>query len=382
MEREYVVIGGGIYGSYVAWELAKNDADVVVLEKGHIGGQASGGPGKRGVRANGRNPDELPLMQMAYDIWPGLRNELGEAIGYERTGSLQLIERETPEINPTSLKSAHAQVWLQQQYDVQTRLLGRDEVQNTEPALDEDVIGAVYCPKDGVVDQLTATRAVAEAARREGAEIREETGIKDINQSENEITGVVTSKEDVIDVGEKLLLLTNSHASGFVEQKLDVTLPTWNFNPQVILTEPMDEVPFTHLIGHSHRLLAMKPLPGDRVMITGGWPAELENGEKNGDPIPEMVAKNIEQAASVFPFVDDLETEEVVANHLESCTIDHKPIIGRVPETGNLIIGTGWTGHGFAIAPAVSKLIAKWALTDQQPRLLRPFSIDRFYPEL
>ena len=72
---------------------------------GRAGG-ASGGKGKRGVRANGRDLRELPLMRMAYERWPALQGEIGAPTGYERTGHLQLIER------PRDLTAAPHQAWI------------------------------------------------------------------------------------------------------------------------------------------------------------------------------------------------------------------------------------------------------------------------------
>ena len=67
---DYVIVGGGIHGCAVAWELATRGADVLLLEAKSIASGASGGLGERGVRANGRDLRELPLMRLAYDIWP------------------------------------------------------------------------------------------------------------------------------------------------------------------------------------------------------------------------------------------------------------------------------------------------------------------------
>jgi len=67
-----------------------------------------------------------------------------------------------------------------------------------------------------------------------------------------------------------------------------------------------------------------------------------------------------------------------VADRLETQAVDGIPIIGRLPGTSNVLVGTGWCGHGWAIAPAVCQLLAEWALTGQQPGLLRPFAYRRF----
>ena len=91
---EVALIGGGIYGCYVAWTLARRGVASLLVEAGEIAGGASGGVGRRGVRANGRDPRELPLMRAAYEIWPDLHRCIEAATGYERIGGLELIEDE------------------------------------------------------------------------------------------------------------------------------------------------------------------------------------------------------------------------------------------------------------------------------------------------
>ena len=91
---DYVIVGGGIYGCTVAWELAKRGEEALLLEAKAIASGASGGLGERGVRANGRDLRELPLMRLAYDIWPVLHEHIGGFTGYRRLGHLHLIERE------------------------------------------------------------------------------------------------------------------------------------------------------------------------------------------------------------------------------------------------------------------------------------------------
>jgi len=75
---DFVIVGGGVYGAGVAWELARRGADVLLLEAQQIACGASGGLGKRGVRANGRDLRELPLMRLAYDLWPTLAEDIGD----------------------------------------------------------------------------------------------------------------------------------------------------------------------------------------------------------------------------------------------------------------------------------------------------------------
>ncbi|HKT37399.1 MAG TPA: FAD-binding oxidoreductase [Ktedonobacterales bacterium] len=377
MSYDYVVVGGGIYGCATAWELARRGARVVVLEARTVASGASGGPGKRGVRACGRDPRELPLMQLAYDLWPALADEIGAATGYERTGGLHLFERE-PDGLDGGWASSPGRAWAQNQRGIATEILERDAVRALEPDVCDAVSGALYCPNDGIADHTATTRGLATAAARLGAEIREGTAVVGLERAGDRVTAVVTAEGERIAVGEAALLLTNTRVSGFVREALGVTLPVWPMLPQVLLTEPLDPPPVRHLIGHEHRTLAIKPLPGGQVMISGGWRGRWDAQAEQGEAIPAQVEGNLAEAAAAFPALVGVRLAESDAARPESVCVDDIPIIDRLPGATNLIVGTGWSGHGFAISLAVAKLLADWATGAERPEPLRPFAYDRF----
>jgi sarcosine oxidase subunit beta len=374
---DYVVIGAGVYGCAVAWELARRGARVLMLEARAVAAGASGGLGKRGVRACGRDPRELPLMRLAYDLWPGLAGAIGAPTGYERTGLLHLFERE-PDGLDGGWASAPARAWAQRQRGIVTEVLDRDAVHALEPDVCDAVTGALFCPDDGIADHTATTRGLAAAAARLGAEIREGTAVASLERVGDRVTAVVTAAGEHIAVGEAALLLTNAHAPGFVHEQLGVTLPVWSMLPQVLLMEPLNPPPVGRLIGHERRTLAMKPVPGGQVMISGGWHGRWDAQAGQGAVIPEQVAGNLAEAAAVYPSLAGVRLAESDASRPESVCVDDIPIIGRLPGAANLLVGTGWSGHGFAIAPAVAKLLADWVTGSDRPELLRPFAYDRF----
>jgi sarcosine oxidase subunit beta len=377
MRHDFVVVGGGVYGCAAAWELARRGARVMVLEARTVASGASGGPGKRGVRACGRDPRELPLMRLAYELWPALADAIGTATGYDRTGLLHLYEREPGGLDG-GWTTAPARAWAQRQRGIATEILDRDAVRALEPDVCDAVSGALYCPDDGIADHTATTRGLAAAAARLGAEIREGTAVSGLERVGDRVTGVVTAAGEHIAVGKAALLLTNAHVPGFVREHLNVTLPIWSMLPQVLLTEPMDPPPVSHLIGHERRTLAMKPLPGGQVMISGGWRGRWDAQARRGEVIPEQVAGNLAEAAAVYPALAGVDLAESDAARPESVCLDDIPIIDRLPGAANLIVGTGWSGHGFAIAPAVAHLLADWVTGSERPDLLRPFAYDRF----
>jgi sarcosine oxidase subunit beta len=147
---------------------------------------------------------------------------------------------------------------------------------------------------------------------------------------------------------------------------------------QVLVSEPLDQVANQHLIGHAHRSLAIKAEPGNRVMISGGHTGTWDAERQTGEALQSAIDANVADAVAVYPMLADIKIAVADVSHLESYSIDLVPIIDRLPAVTNAYFATGWTGHGWAIAPAVSKLLATWALEDQRPKLLAAFSYDRF----
>ncbi|MCY3583549.1 MAG: FAD-binding oxidoreductase [Chloroflexi bacterium] len=372
---DYLIVGGGIYGCAVAWQLAKRGASTRLLEARTIASGASGGLGERGVRANGRDLRELPLMRMAYPLWQRLREDIGGETGYRRLGHLRLIERET------DLARAPAQVWLQNRQGIHSQLLDADKLRELEPKLSDKVIAAIYCPSDGVADHSQTTRSMATAAQAAGADIIEGARVIKMQLDKGRVRGVtaeVASEQADFPVEQQLVLLSNAHIVDFVRHHLAVQLPIWRILPQVLALEAGEPPPMTRLIGHAHRTLAIKPLPDGRVMISGGWRGRWDEATGRGLPVAEQVEGNRQEALAVYPSLAGLAVDEVYTDRAETVCIDGIPIIDYLPDASNMLVGVGWSGHGWAIAPAVAMLMAEWLLSGQRPDLLKPFAYSRF----
>lgn len=377
MKHQFVIIGGGIHGSAAAWLLADAGEDVLLLESDEIASGASGGFGRRGVRANRRDLREMPLMRAAYRIWPTLADRLGADTGYERTGGITLIEQETTGTKG-GLVAARAHAAVQQHLGVPTEVLDRDRVLELEPGVGPAVRAALYCPLDGSADHTATTRAYAAAARERGATVKEHSAVTAVERSEGRVTAVRTAQGERYEVGEALLVLNNTGAVDLLREQFDVELPVWRILPQALRVTPKTASSVSHLVGHDHRSLSLKALPEGGVMISGGWRGRWNAELGRGESVDANVRGNMATAAEVYAGLADAELDFADASRPESCSADEIPIIDRVPGTSNALVGTGWTGHGFAIAPAVAEALTFWARTGARPESLAPFSFDRF----
>ncbi len=354
MPWDCLVVGGGIVGCGVAWRLATAGRSVTLLEAGNIASGASGGLGKRGVRANGRDIRELPPARRANELWPDLADELGADIGYERIGHLQLTERADSTLNERAE--------LQMRAGIASRVVDESELRELEPGIADAVVAGLWCPDDGVADHTATTRATAVAARRAGADIREQVAVERVDAG----GAVMTSS------GERIVARSVVVAAGVHTDALVGGLRTFSVYPQVVLTTRFREAPVRHLIGHEERPLVLKALPDGTVMVTGGRLGV------DGVVRTEEVDANLADAAAAFPALEGVDVQLAIADRAESISPDMVPIIDQLPGDALVLYATGWSGHGWAIAPAVSELLASWITTGEQPPLLRPFTADRF----
>ena len=367
---DYVIIGGGVYGVATAWHLARDGAEVTVLERKAVASGASGGPGRRGVRANRRDRRELPLMREAYPIWEALDGILGSEGLFERTGNLMMIGRER------DLPMAGAQAWLQNHLGIETEILDAAQVREMEPHVGPGILGGVFCPSDGVSDHTRTTLAYAAAARRAGTRILEGAEAAAITRTGDRATDVRLSDGATVEAGTGILILSNWSVTDLLAGRIG--MPVWSEAFQVLVSRPLREVPVRHVVGHASRTLSLKAERGNRLMISGGYRGRYDRGTHIGTALRESIEANVADAVATYPMLAGIEIEVADAGHLESVCIDQVPVIDQLPNCGNVWFATGWSGHGWAIAPVVSQLLARFVVEGSPPGLLRPFALDRF----
>lgn len=378
MSTEFVIVGGGAYGCAVAYHLSRAGASVRLVEAGAVAQGASGGMGKRGVRANRRDLRELPLMREAYDLWPELSSELGSPTGYERTGGIYLIERDVVGVSG-GLVAAEVHASTQRSYGIPSEVWDTDRVRATFPGISPSIRAGLHAPLDGMASQEATTQAYAAAAARHGAVITENTAVASVRPRTAEGTTVVTTTGEEIVASRAVLLANNASASSLVTGSVGRSLPLWTLYPQALLLKAAGPVTIPLLTGHDHRPLSVKILDDDVIMLSGGWRGRHDPATGRGELVPEQVRGNIEQLTSVFPELGELTLLEADASRPESVAVDQIPIIGQLTE--GLYLAAGWSGHGWALVPSASRHIARLLLEGDYTAELAPLSLERIRPE-
>ncbi len=376
---DIVIVGGGIYGTSLAFELGSRGYSVILLEAHDIASGASGGPGERGVRANGRDIRELPVISQALGRWQKFESEIEGGVGYRRVGHLQVFDVPYGYREHEIRGRMEAQAAIQTQLGTPTSVLDRDEVLEKEPEMTRSIIGGLYCPNDGVGDHTFATRQFAAAAERTGVAIRTKARAVEIIKQGSTAKAVRLESGEVITVGSKLFLLCNAGVPTLLSPILSRhEIPyVWNLMPQMMYVTNPESKKIKHLLSHAHRRLAIKQLPDGTVMLSGGVSVTHEGGKVAQGSL-SSTAINLTDAISTLPFLDRSEFLKVDATRVETVALDAIPMIGQPEAAENVYFGYAWSGHGFAISLGFTKLFADWVESGRKPIELEPFSPTRF----
>ncbi|WP_406858442.1 FAD-binding oxidoreductase [Alsobacter sp. KACC 23698] len=377
---EIVIVGGGIYGTSLAYQLAKAGKSVTLLEAGEIAGGASGGPGERGVRTNGRDFRELPVCALSLELWSHYQQAFEGGVGYRRIGGIKVFDIPYGHREHEVMGRMHAMAAAQSSLGAPSEVWSRDETLSREPELAAGIIGAVYCPNDGVGDHTFATQQFAKEAAKAGVTIRTQAKVEEIIHTRGVATGVRLAGGEVVPVGERLVIVANAGAQTLLQPifKPHEFSPVWNLMPQMhYVSNPLNKK-VNHLISHAHRRLAVKQIPDGTLMLSGGaHVAHTPEGLWKGSL--SSMTQNVTDAIMTFPFIDHSTFMKADASRIETVAADQIPLIGQTEALANTLYGYAWSGHGFAISLGFTKLMTDWIVSGSKPEALEAFSPTRFH---
>src|SRR6056297_579565 len=186
---DVVIIGGGVQGCSIAYNLAKRgQKNIVILEKDTCANGSSGRCGA-GIRQQFGTEMNCILARDSIKIFEQLSEELDYDIEFNQKGYLILAYTEK------EVSQFKKNIQLQQRLGIDSRLVTPEEAREIVPPLDtKDVLAASYCPKDGNVNPMLTTFAYAEAAQRLGVKLYKFTEAQNIESEHNQVTAVLTDQ--------------------------------------------------------------------------------------------------------------------------------------------------------------------------------------------
>ena len=355
---EVVIIGAGIMGCSIAWHLAERGlSDVVVLERDAIGRGATA-DAAGGIRLQFSTETNIRLSQISLDYWESFEERFDAAINFRQQGYLFLLTNESEvDVFRTNLA-------LQQSLGVPARWVTPDEIADLNPAVVlDDVIGGTFCPKDGWADTSTSTMGFAQAARRLGVRIVEETPVTGIDVEHGRITAVRSGDERI---ATRLVICCAGPQSNVVGKLAGLDIPILPYRRMSFITEPFDAIPSTvPMTIEFARSLYFHPESSGFLF---GMSNKDEPASDNKAVDEDWMAATVEALIERAPVFEDASVLRGWAGFYE-VTPDDNPLLGYVPPLDGFIVAAGFSGHGFMQGPAIGLAIAE-LIVDGQPRTI------------
>jgi glycine cleavage system aminomethyltransferase T/glycine/D-amino acid oxidase-like deaminating enzyme len=355
---EIVVVGGGVGGCSIAYWLTKlGKSDVLLVDRAEL----TSGSTFHSAGLVGQLRGSLPLTRMmmwSVDLYRTLGGEVGLETGWHEVGSLRLAS------TPERMEELQRQAGWAKTFGLPLELISADEAQKLfPPMVTNGVLGAAYLPTDGYIDPSQLTFALAEGARRGGAEIAQHARVTEIRTERGRVVGVVTDKGEI-----EADVVVN--AGGMFAKEIaalaGVNVPIVPMAHEYLVTKPVGLPLDMPTMRDPSLLVYFRPESGGLIM--GGyerhcapWSLDGIPPDFNGKLLAEDWPRFEELMENAIVRVPSLEEMEVVRliNGPEAFTPDNEFILGPT-EVRGLWTAAGFCAHGLAGAGGMGRLIAEW----------------------
>lgn len=364
MNPDVIVVGGGVIGTAIGFQLAKAGARVVVLERGAVGAESTGASAGMVMPRGG--PDSPPplalLSQESARLFPALAEELKERtgvdIGLRPAPVLDVAFNETEEHELRRQRPVPAG------YETAARWLDPATAIDVEPALNPAIRGALYYTGDQQLLPRPFAQAMAYAAGALGATIREGVAVDRLLLEGDRVAGVAFGNESIR--ADEIVLATGSWSASWAKP-LDVAIPVRPIRGQMLSLQsfgPGLRAVISDAGGH----LLSKP---DGRIIAG---TTVEDVGFDARPTVEGVMGILARVMRLAPRLSGAAVTASWAG-LRPGTADELPMIGRIGQWRGVTLATGHYRNGILLAPITAELVTDLLLR-RKPRV----EVDAFDP--
>ena len=359
---DVVVVGGGLAGTALAYYLAGEGVEVVLLERGELNREASGtnagsfhfqiaihqlrtfDTGAVGERLR----SEVRLLAEAAAVWDTLEQELDGPLDLHITGGLMVAETEA------ELRLLHDKHEIEEAAGLETHVLTGAALRDFAPYLADDLLGATFCPREGHANPLLAAPLYARRALERGAVVRTHTPVTGIAPA----GGSTASRFEVRTPAGRIAAHRVVNAAGAWADDLaalsGLRFPMWAEGLHVNVTEPRPRL-LEPMVQHIGRRLTLKQSSNNTFIIGGGWPARPEPAPRRYSTTWGSAAGNAAVAVRVVPELAGVRVVRTWSGVI-AFTDDLTPLVGETALPGYYACVAS---TGFTLSPLMARLLAE-----------------------
>jgi len=364
---DVVIAGGGISGCALAYQLAKRNVDVVLLERETLGSQSTG-KCAGGVRQQFSTEDNVRVMRLSVKLLESFEQETGHPADFRQIGYLFVFTQ------PQQVEDFRHNMEMWHRVGLtEARWVDPAEAAKMVPVMNvEDVLGCTFCPTDGIASPADVTAGYATAARRLGARLRVGVEVTGIDIASGRVQGVRTSAGDI---ATRLVINCAGPWAASIGRMAGLEIPVLPYRRHIAVTGAFPAVPRnTPMTVDFHTSLYFHP-EGDGVLM--GMSDRTEPPAYVTDVNWDFLEKMFEQAARRAPALAGAGVKTAWAGLYES-TPDHQAILGPIAEIEGFWCAAGFSGHGFMQAPAAALLVTQLLLDKKSEIDISSFAFERF----
>ncbi|MDO9568918.1 MAG: FAD-binding oxidoreductase [Hydrogenophaga sp.] len=372
-----IVIGAGVIGTSVAYHLARLGAGkVLVLDRSQIGSGTS--TQSSGIlRTHYSVIENVELAQRSWSVFNDFAGYLGDeeaSAGLVKCGYL-ISSPDGPKLEP--LRAALAG---QVAMGIRVDLIDQAQASALLPIAQFDDAALIgFEPEAGFADAYLVATGFARAARRQGVKIMEGVNVERLLMEGGRVVGVETNQGTF---HSHTVISTQNIWAGDIERWTGVPTPVKAERHAVLALEGPEaysfQMPVFKDLG-SPGMLYCRSYGGNQMLVSEGTVGETLAVPDNeqGDISMDYVVEVGEQVAERFPSFGEAGLASSWTG-VYDVTPDWNPVLGRLPDVPGLVVGYGFSGHGFKLSPGVGLVLAQEALGLPTDVSLAPYAHERF----
>ena len=358
MNYDIVIIGGGIIGSSVAYHLARDGraGTIAVIERDITYSEAATPRGSGGIRQLFSLPENIEMARYGLDFYKKFDQTMSSkgdqiSISFRRQGYLFVSDAGNEKVMEQNFHK-------QQKMGVEAQLLDKTNLEQLFPSIyKNDVKLAVYSPDDAWIDAYSALNGFKSKARELGVTYVSEE-ISSANIQNKKIKSLKCAEGPTVR-GEVFILATGAW-SGEIAKYFDVNIPVEPMSRESYFfrcDKEIEPLPFIK----TETDLAFRP---EGNGFTGGMPDWSVKGGWNWELSPTRFEDTVwPSLAHRIPAMKTIKLERSWRGHYARNNLDYNAIIGPwAANPHNLLIATGFSGHGIMHAPATGLAISELVL--------------------
>jgi sarcosine oxidase subunit beta len=351
---DFIILGAGVMGASIAFQLARRKAGrIVVLDKDHVG---SGGSGRSSalIRMHYSFPAEVQLALVSLKMFEHWRDIVGEAGEFRKTGFVRIVP-------PNETERLKQNVAMQRSLGAKVELIDRKQLQELEPDWSVDEVElAAYEPDSGHGDGNVVANDFLSRARDLGASYLSKTGATSLLVGGGKVRGIQTDQGEI--QAPVVIAATGPWTRPLLQQVgFDPPIETEYHQVAILRNAPdmkgggcacIDSVTATYFRSDATDKFLVGDFYGTRPVDPDNFPQRASETE---------LEEIIERASHRVPKLENAEVMRGVTG-VYDMTPDARPLLGQIPGADGLYLCAGFSGMGFKISPAIGLVMSELIL--------------------